>query len=407
MTKKQSPIVPVVALLVAQLCVGILYVWSVLKPAAISHYGWDAGAVNLVASFMLFAFCVGNLFGGALNDKIGPKKVCIMGMILFGGGILISSFIPATAGIIGFYITYCIIGGIGCGFTYGAVISGIQKWFPHRRGFASGLGTSTFGLATVVFSPIIGGMLEKMSISSTLRILSIVFLVVGLVASLFVKLPSQEYLSTITMPAPKKTSISTRDMPLSQAWKTLPFWCLFLGIFFYNGTWNLVTPLIKGLGTERGLTEALAITCVSLTGLFNAAGRLIMASLSDKLGRINTMHILSVITAVCALLLIFVGGYSYFVVILITAFAYGGPAAVNPATSTDFFGPKNSGANYGVIMLALGLSSIFFNAISNAMYAATGAYTLTFIMAALSAVATIVIFIIINGCIKKQNAEAK
>ena len=407
MTKKQSPIVPVVALLVAQLCVGILYVWSVLKPAAISHYGWDAGAVNLVASFMLFAFCVGNLFGGALNDKIGPKKVCIMGMILFGGGILISSFIPAGAGIVGFYITYCIIGGIGCGFTYGAVISGIQKWFPHRRGFASGLGTSTFGLATVVFSPIIGGMLDKMSISATLRILSIVFLVVGLVASLFVKLPSQEYLATIVMPAPKKTSIATRDMPLSQAWKTLPFWCLFLGIFFYNGTWNLVTPLIKGLGTERGLTEALAITCVSLTGLFNAAGRLIMASLSDKLGRINTMHILSVITAVCALLLIFVGGYSYFVVILITVFAYGGPAAVNPATSTDFFGPKNSGANYGVIMLALGLSSIFFNAISNAMYAATGAYTLTFIMAALSAVATIVIFIIINGCIKKQKAEAK
>ncbi len=407
MTKKQSPIIPVVALLVAQLCVGILYVWSVLKPAAISFHGWDDGAVNLVASFMLFAFCVGNLFGGALNDKIGPQKVCFIGMILFGGGILISSFIPAGASIIGFYVTYCIIGGIGCGFTYGAVISGIQKWFPHRRGFASGLGTSTFGLATVVFSPIIGRMLNTMSISATLRILSIVFLVVGLVASLFVKLPSQEYLATLPIPAPKKTSIATKDMPLSMAIKTLPFWCLFLGIFFYNGTWNLVTPLIKGLGVDRGLSEAMAITCVSLTGLFNAAGRLIMASLSDKLGRINTMHILSVLTAIMALLLIFVGGYAYFVVILITAFAYGGPAAVNPATSTDFFGPKNSGANYGVIMLALGLSSIFFNAISNAMYAATGAYTLTFIMAALSAVATIVIFIIINGCIKKQNAAQK
>ncbi len=407
MAKKQSPVIPVVALLVAQLCVGILYVWSVLKPAAISYHGWEDGAVNLVASFMLFAFCVGNLFGGALNDKIGPQKVCFIGMILFGGGILISSFIPAGASIIGFYITYCIIGGIGCGFTYGAVISGIQKWFPHRRGFASGLGTSTFGLATVVFSPIIGNMLNTMSISATLRILSIVFLIVGLVASVFVKLPSQEYLATLSIPAPKKTSIATKDMPLSSAIKTLPFWCLFLGIFFYNGTWNLVTPLIKGLGVERGLSEALAITCVSLTGLFNAAGRLIMASLSDKLGRINTMHILSVLTAIMALLLIFVGGYAYFVVILITAFAYGGPAAVNPATSTDFFGPKNSGANYGVIMLALGLSSIFFNAISNAMYAATGAYTLTFIMAALSAVLTIVVFIIINSCIKKQNAAQK
>lgn len=406
MAKKQSPIIPILGCLIAQLCVGILYVWSVLKPAAISFHGWDAGAVNLVASFMLFAFCVGNLAGGALNDKIGPQKVCFLGMILFGGGILLSSFIPAGASIVLFYISYCIIGGLGSGLTYGAVISGIQKWFPHRRGFATGLGASTFGLATVVFSPIIGKMLGSMSMNTTLRILSIVFLVLGILASLFIKLPSAEYLAGLPVPAPKKSSIATRDMPLSQAARTVPFWCLFLGIFFYNGTWNLVTPLIKGLGVERGLSEAMAITCVSLTGLTNAAGRLIMSSLSDKLGRINTMHLLSVMTAVLALLLIFVGGGAYFVVILLTAFAYGGPAAINPATTTDFFGPKNSGANYGVIMLALGLSSIFFNAISNAMYAATGAYTLTFIMAAASAVATIVVFLIISHCLKNWKTEA-
>lgn len=401
--KKQSPVLPIAGCLVAQLCVGILYVWSVLKPAAISYYGWEEGSVNLVASFMLFAFCLGNLLGGALNDKIGPMKVCLLGMVLFGGGILLSSFIPATGSIVLFYITYCIIGGVGSGVTYGAVLSGIQKWFPHRRGFASGLGASTFGLATVVFSPIIAGMLKSMSISVTLRILSIVFLVLGIIASLMIKLPGQEYLDTLPKPAAKKASLTTREMNLGQAIRTVPFWCLFLGIFFYNGTWNLVTPLIKGLGVERGLSEALAVTCVSVTGITNAAGRLIMSSLSDKLGRINTLNLLSVMTAVMAILLIFVGGYAYFVVILLTAFAYGGPAAINPATSTDFFGAKHSGANYGVIMLALGLSSIFFNAISNVMYAATGTYTMTFVMAAVSAVATIVCMMIINNSLKKWN----
>ena len=404
MTTKRSPILPILGCLVAQLCVGILYVWSVLKPAAISYYGWDAGAVNLVASFMLFAFCVGNLAGGAINDKIGPQKVCFLGMILFGGGILMSSFIPAGGSIVLFYICYCIIGGLGCGLTYGAVISGIQKWFPHRRGFATGLGASTFGLATVVFSPMISRMLGGMSISATLRILSIVFLILGIAASFFIRLPSPEYLAALPAPVQKKVSVSAHDMSLWQAMRTLPFWCMFLGMFFYNGTWNLITPLIKGLGVERGLSDAMAITCVSLTGITNAAGRLIMSSLSDRLGRINTMYLLSVMTAVAAVLLIFVGGGAYFAVVLLTAFAYGRPAAVNPATTTDFFGPKNSGANYGVIMLALGLSSIFFNAISNVMYAATGAYTLTFIMAAASAVATIVIFAVISRCIKKQRA---
>lgn len=407
MTKKQSPIIPILGCLIAQLCVGILYVWSVLKPAAISFHGWDAGAVNLVASFMLFAFCVGNLVGGAMNDKIGPQKVCFLGMILFGGGILLSSFIPAGGSIVIFYICYCIIGGLGSGLTYGAVISGIQKWFPHRRGFATGLGASTFGLATVVFSPIISRMLLSMSISAALRILSIVFLVIGIVASLFIRQPSQEYLAALPVPTRKNVSVSSRDMSLWQAMHTLPFWCMFLGMFFYNGTWNLISPLIKGLGVERGLSEAMAVACVSLTGITNAAGRLIMSSLSDKLGRINTMYVLSLMTALAAILLIFVGGGAYFAVVLLAAFAYGGPAAVNPATTTDFFGPRNSGANYGVIMLALGLSSIFFNAVSNAMYAATGAYTLTFIMAAVSAAVTVVIFVIISRCIKKQKARER
>lgn len=168
----------------------------------------------------------------------------------------------------------------------------------------------------------------------------------------------------------------------------------------------MLTPLINGLGIERGLSSSMAVLCVSLTGLTNAAGRLIMASLSDKLGRINTLHVLCVMTIVCALLLIFVPGYAYFIVVLVTAFAYGGPAAVNPATSTDFFGPKYSGTNYGVIMLALGLSSVVFNAISNALYSATGAYTMTFIMGAVTAAVSIVIYVIIDKLNKKQKAKA-
>ena len=168
----------------------------------------------------------------------------------------------------------------------------------------------------------------------------------------------------------------------------------------------MLTPLINGLGIERGLSSSMAVLCVSLTGLTNAAGRLIMASLSDKLGRINTLHVLCVMTIACALLLIFVPGYAYFIVVLVTAFAYGGPAAVNPATSTDFFGPKYSGTNYGVIMLALGLSSVVFNAISNALYAATSAYTLTFIMGAVTAAVSIVIYVVIDKLNKKQKAAA-
>ncbi len=386
--------------LVVQLCVGILYLWSVFKQSAMTHFGWENGAVNLVASYMLLSFCLGGLVGGILQDRIGSKPVCIAGVALFGTGILASSFLPATAPIALFYLTYCLLAGMGTGFAYGAVLSCIQKWFPHRRGFATGLAVSAFGLSTVVFSPVISALLTRMSLPMTLRTLAVVFLVLGLGACTQISLPDKAYLDSLHLPT--TTASATESKTLSQAIRMLPFWLLFAGAFLYNGTWNMLTPLIKGLGVERGLSETAAVMCVSLTGITNAAGRLLMSSLSDKLGRVKTLTLLCAMTLASALLLIFVNGPLYLIVVLVTAFAFGAQAAISPATSTDFFGPKYSATNYGVIMLSLGLSSLTFNAISNALYAASGNYTSTFIMGAVTALLAAVAFILIGRLNKKR-----
>lgn len=247
-----------------------------------------------------------------------------------------------------------------------------------------------------MFSPVSSAMLQHMTVSQTLRTLSIIFLVVGLIACMFIKLPDEAYLKSLNLP--ESVKLGDESKTLSQAIRTAPFWCLFFSMFFINGTWNMLVPLIKSLGLERHLPESIAVLTVSLTGLANAIGRLSMATISDKVGRINVMHILCAITILCGVLLVFVPGYGFMIVVLVTAFAYGGPAAVNPAFSTDFFGTKYSGTNYGVIMLALGFSSVVFNLISNAMYAATGSYTMTFVMGAITAV----IPILINMFLRKR-----
>lgn len=394
----------VIGCLAVQLCVGILYLWSVCKQSAIAYFGWTDGAVNLVASFMLLAFCLGSLVGGILQDRIGPKPVCIAGVALFGGGILASSFLGADAPIILFYLTYCLTAGVGTGFAYGSVLSCIQKWFPHKRGFATGLGASAFGFSTVVFSPVISALLANMTLPAALRVLSIIFLSVGLLACTQISLPDKAYLDSLNLPA--STISGTESKKPSQVLRMLPFWLLFFGSLLYNGTWNMLTPLIKGLGIERGLSETAAVMCVSLTGITNAAGRLIMSSLSDKLGRMATLMVLCLITLTGALLLIFVGGPIYLAVVLIIAFAFGAQAAISPATSTDFFGPKYSATNYGILMLSLGISSVTFNAISNALYAASGNYTSTFVMAALTALLASIAFMFIDRLNRKRIAEA-
>lgn len=399
--KKSSLWLSVGACLVTDLSIGILYVWSVLKADAVAYYGWTDGAANLVASFMLFSFCIGNLLGGAANDRIGPKTVSYIGVIFFCTGIFIASLLPQGSSALWFYVSYCIIGGIGSGGAYGAILSCIQKWFPHKRGFATGLSTAAFGLGTVVFSPIIAAMLKATSINNVLKILSVSFLVIGLFACILIRQPDEAYLKALTIPGSGKAATqTTKDMEPKEVIRTLPFWCLFFSMFFYNGTWNMLNPLIKGLGITRGLPETAAVLCVSLTGLLNAAGRFSMASLSDRLGRIRTIVLLSILTILCAAALTVVGGYGYFIIVLLTALAYGGPSAVNPAACTDFFGAKYSGTNYGIAMLGLGFSSLFFNIVSNTLYSATESYTLTFVMGGISAAIAAVLMIVLKKQIR-------
>lgn len=394
------------------MCVGILYLWSALKSNIVTARGWDAAAAGMVSSYMIFAFVFGNLIGGFLNDKKGPKLTCFAGMILFAAGIALSA---AATSIGVFYVTYAIMAGLGSGFAYGACISCIQKWLPHKRGLASGLACSAFGLSTVVFTPVSTALMNAfkddagiVNFVPVFLILAAVFAVLGLIACCFISLPDDEYIKSLNLP--KAAASTNQNYTLGQAIKIPAFWALFFSIFFINGTWNLCVPLIKDLGEVRGLTTAVAVACVSFTGITNAAGRLIMASLSDKIGRSNTMYVLCGITLVGAILMTFIGGYGYFATIALIAFAYGGPSALNAALCTDMFGPKNSGTNYGVAMLALGLSSIFFNWVSGtflhakvdvAAGTAVGIVP-TFVMGAITAIIPVFLMLYINHYLKNR-----
>ena len=197
--------------------------------------------------------------------------------------------------------------------------------------------------------------------------LALIFAVLGFLACVFIRLPDKAYLDML--PVANKTVSSARDLPLREAICRPAFWALFFSIFFINGTWSLCVPLIKDLGIQRGLTEATAIACVSFTGITNAAGRLIMASLSDKFGRTNTMHILSGVTFLCAVLLTFIPG-----------------------------------TNYGVAMTALGFSSVFFNFISRVLHATVENVVSTFIMGTITALIPIALMIYIKRYLERQAA---
>lgn len=401
-SRKESALPTVIGCVLVQLCVGILYLWSVFKSPVVKYYNWTTEAANMVSSYMIFAFVVGSLIGGFLQDKTNPKLVATIGCILFCGGIFITSFL--TSATISFiYLTYCVISGLGCGFAYGSILSCMQKWFPHKRGFATGLSAGAFGFSTVIFSPVSNWLLGLYEAPMTFRILSILFFIVSMIACLFIRLPSESYIKSLNLP---QASSNQKNFTPKEAMKTLPFWCITISCFFTCGTWNIVLPIMKDLGMERGLSESMAILTVSLTGITNAGGRIIMSSLSDKIGRANTIILLALLTCVCAVSLIGAGGIIYTIIILLTAIGYGGPSATLPALTTDLYGPKYSGTNYGITLLGLGFSSIVFNAISNYLRNLTGTYTASFILAAVSALVPVVLMLLVKRYQKRQSQTA-
>jgi OFA family oxalate/formate antiporter-like MFS transporter len=180
---------------------------------------------------------------------------------------------------------------------------------------------------------------DVVDFQSVFFILAGTFFVLGIIGCLLIRLPSADYIQSLNLPAAQTTKV--KSYTLGQALKSVPFWCIFFSILFINGTWTLSVPLIYDQGIAHGLSAAAALTALSMTGVFNALGRLVMAAVSDKIGRVTTIIVLSVLTVIGAgLMILNVRNAGYIIAIFIIAFGYGGPASTNAAITTDFFGPK-------------------------------------------------------------------
>lgn len=390
-------VISVCGCLLVQVCVGIIYLWSVLKGSVAERLSMSAGAAAMVSSYMLMAFVLGGLFGGILDDRKGARTTCILGVCLFSAGIGLTALVSSRCSWL-IYLTYAGLGGLGSGFAYSACISCIQKWMPSRRGLASGLAVAAFGLSTVVFAPVFKSLMGHftgadgmLSFGPFFGTLAGLFLLMGLVGCAMIQPP----------PMPEETDgHCVPSLTLSQALHKRAFVYIFLTVFFINGAWNLATPLLYDLGIARGLTPALATLALSMTGIASAAGRLIMAALSDRLGRRQSICILSLLTVAASIAMILVSGKAYFAAVSLLAFAYGGPSSVNAAITADCFGPRHSGSIYGVVLLALGASSMVFNAVSSHLLGSD--VTATFIMAALSALVPLLMMFLL----RQESGEA-
>jgi len=339
---------------IMQLFLGILYVWSVFVRPVSEIYDWQIDSVKLTSSFMLCFFVVGILTGGKLVLKIGSEKVVLMGGLLLSIGMLATGFLPSNIAWL-MYLTYGIVGGFGVGSAYNAIICAAQKWYPHKRGLATGIVVCAFGLSTVIFAPLIKTLIENYELRNTFLILSAAFFVATLALFRFIRLPDDNAPAA----APPAALLAKRQYVVTETIRTKEFYFLALSLAVATAPFFILNPSFISYAAQRN-AESFGLIIVMMTGVANACGRLVIPLLSDRIGREKAALTVLVVTSLCAMVLSFAQSGLFIASVLATAFCFGGLPGLYSVFASDYFGIKNAGANYGAIMMGFALSALTF-----------------------------------------------
>ncbi len=371
---------------------GSAYSWSVFTNPLKAQYGADAFTAMLPFAVALGTFSLGMVFAGRLVDKHGPRKVAVIGGVLVAGGYLLSYLMDKTplSPIVTLVLTYGVVMGVGIGFSYNAPIPTAARWFPERRGLATGIVVMGYGLSPLFTAPLATALIGTQppyNVPFAFLVMGLLFLAVLVPLGSFLKFPPAGW----KPPESKKAVVSKRtwapvvDVETKAMLRTPTFWSAWLlyvvgtaGGFMIIGNAKAIALGMTDLSGAR-VTDLLGTAAVMLMAVFNSAGRPIFGRSADAYGPRRTLIVMYVVMlgamAVLSLATIYEG---FLVGVAITGVVFGGFLAVMPALSAFFFGQKNLGSNYGVLFTGYGLGALVATFAIGPLYNAFGSYVPAF-----------------------------
>ena len=361
---------------VLQIVLGSVYAWSVFKTPLSKAFHWTNPQITLTFTITIFVVGFAAYFGGLWNTRSGPRIVAVTGAFLYGLGTILASL---SAGRLWWlYASYGVISGIGLGFAYIIPIAVLVKWFPERRGFITGLAVGGFGLGALLTAPIANSLIHTVGVLPTFLRLGIGYALLGMGSAWFMRNPPEGWtLPGWTPSAATVAQRSARDYTLGEALKTWQWWTLWLILFLNTSAGISIisqeAPLFQELAK---VSAAVAAGMVGLVAIGNAAGRVFWAWASDALTRRYTYVVMFLLQLVLFWFLPSVGAVGVLTVVaFVILMCYGGGFGVMPAFAADYFGSKNVGQIYGLMLTAWGAASAFGPLLLANMRQATGHYT--------------------------------
>jgi OFA family oxalate/formate antiporter-like MFS transporter len=348
----------VVGALLMNLSLGSLYAWSIFVAPLEKEFGWNRAQTSWTFTIAIFVFGTSFVVAGRLQDKLGPFRISIIGSIFLAAGFLMASF---TNSLFWAYASLGVVVGIGNGFGYATPIPVLSKWFPDKRGLAVGLAVAGYGAGSAILALAGPLMLKSLGWRGTFTWLGIAFFAATFIGSFLLKNPPVGWKPEGWVPALNtKVAAAARDYTPGELFRTRHFYLMWVG-YCLGATAGLMTisqviPFAKSVGLPA--TAATLTLLIGATG--NATGRILSGFVSDRIGRLQTLRVMIIVSAVMMPIIANVSQLLFvYVLIFAVYYCFGTLLSVFPSTTADFFGTKNLGVNYGWVFTAYAVAGIF------------------------------------------------
>jgi OFA family oxalate/formate antiporter-like MFS transporter len=369
-----------------QIALGAVYAWSVFRNPLTKQFGWSIAQVTWTFTICIFVLGIAAFFGGLWLNKKGPRVVAFTAAFLYGLGVFLASF--SAHKLWWLYLSYGVIGGTGLGFGYIVPIAVLVKWFPDRRGLITGIAVGGFGAGALVTAPVAQHLIQSVGVLQTFAYLGIAYFIVILAAGFFMQNPPAGWAPQGWTPSATQTAQRAKaDYTLGSALATWQWWAMWLLLFLNTSAG--ISLISQEAPIFQKLTSASAVVAAGMVGIVsigNSVGRIFWASVSDAITRRWTFAIMYVFQFG---LFWFLPSLTSVAIITVVSFVilmcYGGGFGTMPAFAADYFGSKNVGPIYGLMLTAWGCASYFGPQLIIKMLGPAGSYarglhTIAFIM---------------------------
>ncbi|WP_296039470.1 OFA family MFS transporter [uncultured Agrobacterium sp.] len=349
----------------------------------VADLGW------IYTLFFVLLGCSAAIWGGWL-ERVGPRKAGFVSACCWCGGILVAAIGVMTHQLWLMWLGAGVIGGVGLGLGYISPVSTLIKWFPDRRGMATGMAIMGFGGGAMIGAPLANLLMGHFKTDTTVGVwqtfvvMALIYFVFMMAGAFGYRIPPAGWRPEgWTPPASKSAMITTRHVHLRDAHKTKQFWLIWavlcLNVSAGIGVIGMASPMLQEIfagsligapgvafadldAAQKAQIAAIAAGFTGLLSLFNIGGRFFWASMSDKIGRKNTyfcFFILGIVLYALAPTLALMGSKALFVLAFgIILSMYGGGFATIPAYLADIFGTQFVGAIHGRLLTAWATAGI-------------------------------------------------